>query len=163
MEYLVDGYNVIKSSDLFNANNLEASRNKLIDFIIKYHPQGKNPITVVFDCKSKNPYECDGASKILIKGIKTIFSEGQKTADDVIVEYIENSEKPYNIVIVSNDKGIYRRIGGKGTKKMSVDAFISIKYKNESCRKNTLTESRQIDGDYSEISRELSDLWIKKR
>lgn len=163
MEYLVDGYNVIKYSDLFNANNLESSRNKLIDFIIKYHPHGKNPITVVFDCKSKNPYEYDGASKTLIKGIQTIFSEGQKTADDVIVEYIENSEKPYNIVVVSNDKGIYRRIGGNGTKKMSVDAFIHIKYKNEACRKNFSNENNKTNDDYSEISKELSDLWIKKR
>ena len=60
MEYLVDGYNVIKFSEMFSARDLETSRNKLIDFILKYNPHGKNSITVVFDCKSANPYEFDG-------------------------------------------------------------------------------------------------------
>lgn len=161
MEYIIDGYNVIKYSDLFNAKNLETSRNKLIDFIIEYQPHGKNNIIVVFDCKSKNPYEFDGYTKTSIKGIKTIFSEGQKTADDVIVDYIENSEHPYNIVVVSNDKGIFRRIGGKGSKKMSVADFIYTKTKQKTPISNII-KIRQKD-DYSEISKELSDLWLKEK
>jgi predicted RNA-binding protein with PIN domain len=161
MEYIVDGYNVIKYSDLFNAESLEFSRNKLINFILKYRPNGNNKITVVFDCKSKNPYEFDGSAQTSIKGIPVIFSEGQKTADDVIVEYIEKSEKPYNIVVVSNDKGIYRRIGGKGAKKIPVSDFIRIRDKNKTSSKIPQTETNRHD--YSEISKELSDIWLKKR
>ncbi len=161
MEYLVDGYNVIRYSEMFSARTLEQQRNKLIDFILRYNPQGKNKITVVFDCKSSNPYEPDSWTTTTIKGIKTIFSEGQKSADDVIVEYVDNSQRPYNIVVVTNDKGIYRRIGGKGAKKMSVAEFIYNRAKNESVV-NNVVKMKQKD-DFSAISRELSDLWLKDK
>ena len=160
MEYLVDGYNVIKFTDMFSSVSLETSRNKLIDFILKYNPQGKNSITVVFDCKSSNPFEFNGYTTTTIKGIKTIFSEGQKSADDVIVDYVEKSQKPYNITVVTNDKGIFRRIGGKGAKKMAVAEFIYNRAK-EQTKTNNIIRMKQKD-DFSAISRELSDLWLKE-
>ena len=159
MEYLIDGYNVIKYSEMFSARTLELQRDKLIDFILKYNPQGNNKITIVFDCKSSNPYETDGYTTTTIKGIKTIFSEGQKSADDVIVDYVEKSQKPYNITVVTNDKGIFRRIGGKGAKKMSVSEFIYNRAKET--RTNNIIKIKQKD-DFSAISKELSDLWLKE-
>lgn len=160
MEYLIDGYNVIKYSEMFFARTLELQRDKLIDFILKYSPQGNNKVTIVFDCKSPNPYEPDGYTTTTIKGIKTIFSEGQKSADDVIVDYVENSRKPYNITVVTNDKGIFRRIGGKGAKKMAVAEFIFNRAK-EQAKPNNVIRMKQKD-DFSAISRELSDLWLKE-
>ena len=160
MEYLVDGYNVIKFSEMFSARTLELQRDKLIDFILRYNPQGNNKVTVVFDCKSSNPYETDGYTTTTIRGIKTIFSEGQKSADDVIVDYVEKSNKPYNITVVTNDKGIFRRIGGKGAKKMAVAEFIYNRAKQEKQTSNTI-RMKQKD-DFSAISRELSDLWLKE-
>ena len=73
MEYLIDGYNVIKYSEMFSARTLELQRDKLIDFILKYNPQGNNKVTIVFDCRSSNPYEADGYTTTTIKGIKTIL------------------------------------------------------------------------------------------
>ncbi len=160
MEYLIDGYNVIKYSEMFSARTLELQRDKLIDFILKYNPQGNNEITIVFDCRSSNPYEPDGYTTTTIKGIKTIFSEGQKSADDVIVDYVENSQKPYNITVVTNDKGIFRRIGGKGAKKMPVSEFIFNRAK-EQTKPNNIIRVKQKD-DFSAISKELSDLWLKE-
>ena len=160
MEYLVDGYNVIKYSEMFSARSLELQRDKLIDFILKYNPQGNNKITIVFDCRSSNPYETDGYTTTTIKGIKTIFSEGQKSADDVIVDYVEKSQKPYNITVVTNDKVIFRRIGGKGAKKMSVSEFIYNRAK-EQTKATNIIKIKQKD-DFSAISKELSDLWLKE-
>lgn len=160
MEFLIDGYNVIKFSEMFSARTLELQRDKLIDFILKYNPQGNNKVTIVFDCRSSNPYEADGYTVTTIKGIKTIFSEGQKSADDVIVDYVEKSQKPYNITVVTNDKGIFRRIGGKGAKKMAVAEFIYNRAKQEK-QTNNIIRMKQKD-DFSAISRELSDLWLKE-
>ena len=160
MEYLIDGYNVIKYSEMFSARTLELQRDKLIDFILKYNPQGNNKVTIVFDCRSSNPYDPDGYTVTTVKGIKTIFSEGQKSADDVIVDYVENSQKPYNITVVTNDKGIFRRIGGKGAKKMAVAEFIYNRAK-EQTKTNNIIRIKQKD-DFSAISRELSDLWLKE-
>ena len=160
MEFLIDGYNVIKYSEMFSARTLELQRDKLIDFILKYNPQGNNKVTIVFDCRSSNPYEPDGYTTTSIKGIKTIFSEGQKSADDIIVDYVENSQKPYNITVVTNDKGIFRRIGGKGAKKMAVAEFIYNRAK-EPTKVNNVIRIKKKD-DYSAISKELSDLWLKE-
>ena len=160
MEYLIDGYNVIKFNEMFSARTLELQRTKLIDFILKYNPQGNNKVTIVFDCRSSNPYETDGYTTTTIKGIKTIFSEGQRSADDVIVDYVEKSQKPYNITVVTNDKGIFRRIGGKGAKKMAVAEFIYNRAKQEK-QTNNIIRMKQKD-DFSAISRELSDLWLKE-
>ena len=160
MEYLIDGYNVIKYSEMFSARTLELQRDKLIDFILKYNPQGNNKVTIVFDCRSSNPYDPDGYTVTTVKGIKTIFSEGQKSADDVIVDYVENSQKPYNITVVTNDKGIFRRIGGKGAKKMAVAEFIYNRAK-EQTKTNNIIRIKQKD-DFSAISKELSDLWLKE-
>ena len=128
--------------------------------VILFLVLGNNKVTIVFDCRSSNPYEADGYTTTTIKGIKTIFSEGQKSADDVIVEYVEKAQKPYNITVVTNDKGIFRRIGGKGAKKMAVAEFIYNRAK-EQTRPNNIIRMKQKD-DFSEISRELSDLWLKE-
>ena len=51
MEFLIDGYNVIKFSEMFSARTLELQRDKLIDFILKYNPQGNNKVTIVLIAK----------------------------------------------------------------------------------------------------------------
>ena len=62
--------------------------------------------------------------------------------------------------MVTNDKGIFRRIGGKGAKKMTVAEFIYNRAK-EQTKPNNVIIMKQKD-EFSEISRELSDLWLKE-
>jgi predicted RNA-binding protein with PIN domain len=125
VHYLVDGYNVINSSDIFISNTLERRRSKLIKFIKDCKPYGsqKNSISIIFDFKSKNPNETRGYSKTYIEGIEIIFSDGVSSADDIIVEIVEAAENPYNITVITNDKGIRRRIGAFSAKYESVEIF----------------------------------------
>ncbi|MDR0617834.1 MAG: hypothetical protein LBG23_03610 [Endomicrobium sp.] len=45
--------------------------------------------------------------------------------DEIIVEIVEMPETPYNITVITNDKGIRRRIGTSGAKNESVEMFLS--------------------------------------
>jgi len=162
VHYIVDGYNVINSSDKFSASTLEGRRNKLIEFISHNRPHGsiRNSVTVVFDCKSKNPYDCGSYNKSHIDGIEIIFSDGVMLADDIIAEIVDNDKNPYEITVVTNDKGIRRRTAPSGAKHESVEMFLS----KGSKQKNMKRAQEAVDsGVKDDINEEFEKLWLKKR
>lgn len=162
MHYIVDGYNVINSCDLFNAGTLEGRRSKLIEFISQNRPHGSanNTVTVVFDCKSKNPYESNGYNKSHIGDIEIIFSDGVALADDIIAELADNSGNPYEITVITNDKGIRRRTAPSGAKHESVESFLNKGFK----QKNIKRAAEFLSGDTKqEINEEFESIWLNKR
>lgn len=165
MEYIIDGYNVIKNdkyAHLFETKTLEKSRNNLLNFIYSNRPQGENPITIVFDCRNKNPYEFDGYNISNIIGMRIIFSDGQMRADDVIVELVENSKNPADITVVTNDKGIKRRIGGSCAKISSVEDFI-IKGLRKNIKKPDNTAKMAEKDTNDRINKEFAEKWLNKK
>lgn len=162
MHYIVDGYNVINSNDIFIAKTLEGRRNKLIDFILNNRPHGSlnNKITVVFDCKSKNPYESGGYNRTHIGEVAVIFSDGVDLADDIIARIVDNAQNPYEITVVSNDKGIRRRTAPSGAKHESVESFLAKGSKPKNIKRAQEALSREIK---EEINEEFEQLWLKNR
>lgn len=164
MEFIIDGYNVIKNdkySHLFESKTLEKSRNNLLDFIYSNKPQGDNNITIVFDCRNKNPYEFDGYSTGTVVGMRIIFSDGQLRADDVIVDLVENSKNSADITVVTNDKGIKRRIGGSGAKTKSVEDFVMKGLKNIK-KTDNISKMEQKDN-FEQINEEFLEKWLNKK
>ncbi|MDR1952614.1 MAG: NYN domain-containing protein [Elusimicrobiota bacterium] len=162
MHYIVDGYNVINSSYsyLFDCPTLEGKRNKLFDFIINKRPHGSfnNRITVVFDCKTKNPYEMDTYNITHIKEIEVIFSDGVLLADDIIANKCDSVKNAAEIIVVTNDKGIHRRISLSGAKYENVEVFIAKANK----RKNINRAKEKLSSDIKEeINKEFEKIWIK--
>lgn len=161
MHYIIDGYNVINCSDKFIASTLEGRRNKLIDFISQNRPHGslRNSATVVFDCKSKNPYESNGYNRSHIGDIEIIFSDGVLLADDIIAEMVDEAKNPYEITVVTNDKGIRRRTAPSGAKHESVESFLAKGSKPKNISRAQEALSRDIK---EEINEEFEQLWLKK-
>lgn len=162
MHYIVDGYNVINASDMFTARTLEERRNKLFEFIVDNRPHGSlnNKITVVFDNKSQNPFESNGYNKSHLGEIEVIFSDGVILADDIIAEIADSVENPYDIMIVTNDKGIRRRIAPSGAKYESVETFLSKGFKQKNKKRAQEKVSLQLK---DEINEEFEKLWIKRK
>ena len=164
MHYIVDGYNVINASDMFSASTLEGRRNKLIDFISQNRPHGslRNSVTVVFDHKSKNPYESHGYNRHHIGNIEVVFSDGGGgvSADDIIAEIVDNSKNPYEITVVTNDKGIRRRTAPGGAKHESAESFIAKGLKSKNIKKGAETLSCGVKED---INEEFEKIWLQKR
>jgi predicted RNA-binding protein with PIN domain len=161
MHYIIDGYNVINSSGKFSSSTLEGRREELIKFIQLNRPHGslKNLATVVFDYKSKNPCESRECDKFHIGNIEIIFSGGVLSADDIITEIVDESQNPYEITVVTNDKGLRRRTSSTGAKHETVKSFLAkgLNQKNIE-RAEEYFDSKEVDS----IDDELKKLWLKK-
>lgn len=127
LRYILDGYNVIKSSagSMFAGGTLEQQRMNLFLWLLDCHPEGsaQNSVAVVFDGKSENPSWYGGYSEQVYHGLVIRFSEGT-SADDVIEEMVTGDPHPVDVVVVSNDKGLHRRLGGTGARCVSVESFL---------------------------------------
>lgn len=93
----------------------------MVQHLAVQRPQGSanNRVTVFFDSREMifSPAEMHA-------GIEVRFSKG-KTADDAIVDYVEENANPKQIVLVSNDRGLRQRIQGTGAKSIGVTEFLS--------------------------------------
>ncbi|MCM8811140.1 MAG: NYN domain-containing protein, partial [Candidatus Omnitrophica bacterium] len=101
MEYIVDGFNVIKTSFVkkYEKYGIESGQEFLINILERY--KNKHPsveITVVFDGKFNT-------SIYQRKKIKVIFSD-EKTADEKIREILEKKKSRSSISVVSDDREV---------------------------------------------------------
>lgn len=125
LHFILDGYNIIKSGLIedFEGKTLEKQRAVLIGLVERRRPHGSgnNSVTVVFD----GSYEMAAAyprEQRLASGIQVVFSGGE-SADDKIENIVAARTNAADVVVVTNDKGIKRRLGGRGVKYMSLEDF----------------------------------------
>jgi predicted RNA-binding protein with PIN domain len=129
MHLIIDAYNVIKSglTDIFDGMTLEQQRGLFIRLVNENRPQGSpnNKVTAVFD----GSYEVSLASGTFGRaafagGLEVIYTEGEP-ADDLIERLVLELKNRAEATIVTDDKGLIRRLGGTGVNRMSVDAFLA--------------------------------------
>jgi len=141
MEYIIDGYNLIKSSFLsqYEGRGAFYAIQMLIGLIGNYrrrHPSIY--FTVVFD---GNPPP--GCNLPYEKGIKVIFS-GDISADEVIRKRVEKTPEKNRVkTVVSDDRGV--RDAGRlfGASVLGVSEFLGIVYPSE--KKKMREEKREVD------------------
>lgn len=139
MEYIIDGYNVIKSAYFKGRSESE----KIVSFynlLNKYRSKHPSVIfTIVFDgFRPSNFY--------LLKDrrLKTVFS-GDITADEYIRKRVEKGKRNEEVIIVSNDKQV--QISGKlfNCGISSVSKFIRIVSEERKRVKGVKQEKPSID------------------
>lgn len=163
LHFLIDGYNAIMQFDLLkDINNLEHARMSLVNIIqAKRLPGGKDSrVTVVFDSKIKYDL-CLAQNK---GAIKIIFAKDE-SADEVIKRMVDYSEKPEQMMIVSNDREIIFFTRSLGAKTMSVKEFFSKELKQSQLprkqreqKKGTLKATLPFQQQET-INQELRKLW----
>jgi hypothetical protein len=124
------------------------------------HPQGsaRNAVTIVFDGKAEHPYWEDSYSTYHAGDIEILFSEGVK-ADDIIARIVNEQVTAAETVVVTNDKGIRRRLGGTGARCMPVEEFIAKLRRPGAARGQE--QSVSDAGDMSSINEEFRKKWLK--
>jgi predicted RNA-binding protein with PIN domain len=148
--YFVDGYNVIRSTEAFQAPALRDQREKLLRFIEDKKPQGANRVTVVFDGRA------DVSSPAWTGTTAVVFSPG-KDADKVIKDRVDELANPRDAVVVTNDRSIQRWVRGVGARVMSCDQFLAAGRGPAARRRSALSAQ-----DVEEINEELKKLWKLK-
>lgn len=158
LHYILDGYNIIKSdpSGTLARGSLEEQRKRLFDCIRKNRPQGseRNSVTVVFDGPSSVPFLGGGASRSWSGEIEIYFSEG-RTADETIEELVHADPNPAELVVVTDDRGIHRLLGGSGARHMGVPEFL------RRLLRPARGENEAGDEGFDDISEEFKRKWLK--
>ena len=165
VHYILDGYNIIQSGPdvLLASGTLEKKRDFLLELVSGFLKGVKGPVaaTVVFDGPESAPYMNGGASASFCRGVNILFSEG-RTADERIEELVLGNTKPDELVIVTNDKGIRRRLGGTGARVMEVAEFVKKLLPRE--ERGAVRAGNPAEADAADsINEEFTDLWLKNK
>ncbi|MCM8766828.1 MAG: NYN domain-containing protein [Candidatus Omnitrophica bacterium] len=156
MEYIVDGFNVIKTSFVkkYEKYGIESGQEFLINILERY--KNKHPsveITVVFDGKFNT-------SIYQRKKIKVIFSD-EKTADEKIREILEKKKSRSSISVVSDDREVQEFTKILGSKSLKVSEFLDIVYPLDKKQPINLTKDLEYKSKLK-IEKELKNFYEKK-
>ena len=124
MHIIVDGYNLIRQSDVlrgYERRSLEEGRKALLRTLAGYRKIRGHKITVVFDgWQGGSPVE----ERDLAGGVEIIYSRLGEKADEVIKRLI--GEEGGEIMVVTSDRGISDFATHRGKTSMASPAFESL-------------------------------------
>lgn len=150
LHYILDGYNVIKRTELFAKMKLEDARGGLVRFIINKRPHGsqRNKVTVVFDGKAGYYTSVPDSGRVkVIFAIKT-------NADQEIKNIVGRSRTPRQIIVVTDDREVQSYVKACSAQVMSCAEFMgrgsAPRGTDDAGSKGGLTQQQQI-----EINKEL--------
>lgn len=121
--YLVDGYNVIFwLPKIFDREDLESSRKKLIDLLEDYGAHNNLEMIVVFDGQgSSNKARIEKMGK----NFTIVFTPSRMTADSYIEkESYDRREEYRSIYVVTSDGPEQSQVLGNGAYRVAVDDLI---------------------------------------
>ncbi len=158
LQYVVDGYNVIRHASFFPSQKIKDPKYSLVEFIKNKRLCGslKNKVIIVFDGFPDAGYSLDH-----ICGFEVRFSR-ETNADNVIKKMLEKELNPRNTLVVSDDREIKFFIRALGAKPVSVEEFLK-KSEGKGIGRGRENQSK-ADLNYTQvhdINEELKKLWVK--
>lgn len=162
LHFILDGYNITRSAkNPMTGGTLEEERGRLVQLVQSRRPQGSaaNRVTIVFDGPEQMPYMNSIGERSYVGDIEVMFSGG-RSADDIIEEIGLRDKPAAETVVVSNDRGLRRRLGGSGVKFISVEEFLARSAKQ---RGGALSGGKQLDEpEAEEVTGELMRHWMER-
>ncbi|MCL5408619.1 MAG: NYN domain-containing protein [Candidatus Omnitrophica bacterium] len=158
MKYILDGYNIIRSSYLKQAERYssETGQIKLLSFVQGYkrnHPALY--FIIVFD----------GVGNLTdASGIKIIYS-GDISADEKIIDIISKNDKKEEYIVVSDDRQIQEGAKIFGCKYIGVQDFMKVADKRKETGSKKMEETdwtQKKTIELSKIEKELKEYYEKE-
>jgi predicted RNA-binding protein with PIN domain len=163
LQFLLDGYNIIKQYDDLAELALDKGRERLIGMIERSPLGVGNDFVVIFDGRPGLNRPA-GSPRV-----KVLFTEEQ-TADERIKVLVVEARQPRTIVVVTNDRDIQYHVRTLGAAVWSVQDFLL------RINRRPDQESRLARGKNSgqrevknisvstehKINQEFQDIWLKK-
>ncbi len=165
LHFILDGYNLLKQDEHLALLNFQAGRVAFLRQIETQNLQGSasNQVTVVFDG------QLGGSRERYSVGIDVVYTAGE-TADDWIKRFVEDSQTPKNIVVVTDDRDIRRWVRSLGAVIMGAREFLqgrgSRRQHADLVRKlkRVQSEKKEISSVLEhKITSEMSQLWLKNK
>lgn len=124
--YYVDGYNILHASSALRPvarRDFERAREMLIDKIALLCINTGKRVVVVFDGRGHRseqvPHGRDAA------GLEVVYASGNQTADAYIERQVYLFPDKFDVVVVSNDRGMRDLCRGMGALVMEADNFLA--------------------------------------
>ena len=158
---LIDGYNVIHADERLKrtaARQLETARELLIAAIKTYAAGKKMRVTLVFDGAGR----MTDAEPVVPGKIQVLFSGGGQTADELIVQILEDSRNPREYIVVTSDMTDI----GRAARGMGAEVLGSVEFLKRVKRKRAANERRaapsEDEQDGPDADEEGLDYWMDK-
>ena len=128
MLLLIDGYNLLHTSDIFpkgkGAGSLAAAREALLRFLAKtLEVRVRNRTTIVFDAALAPP---GLPREEAWEGMTIRFAPRKKTADDLLEELILGVADPRHLLVVSSDHRVQRAARQRGAQWIDSEKWYAI-------------------------------------
>jgi predicted RNA-binding protein with PIN domain len=145
MLLLIDGYNLLNTSDVFprgrGAGTLAAAREALLKFLAAaLDPKLRSRTTIVFDAQMAPPglprEDC-------WEGISVRFAPRKVTADEVLEELIAAAADPRHLLVVSSDHRVQRAARQRGAQWIDSEKW----YADLVARSRKAAKQSQAQGD----------------
>ncbi|MDE2736131.1 MAG: NYN domain-containing protein [Gemmatimonadota bacterium] len=103
---LIDGYNLIKASQLFQGRDdtLERARNRLQQALVAYGRRADKHITLYYDGIGESPSAASASSP----HVTIEFSRYPEQADDLIAQAVEKKHGAKWLRVISSDRAVQR-------------------------------------------------------
>ncbi len=158
--YIIDGYNLLWKStpDLMKAAMLEDARLGIEKSLQEFLSLGgASEILLVYDGQGRGTRP--GPSRT---GLKTCFSPTGKTADDTILDLVQDYSGKGETTIVSSDlKDINRRVRGLRVRSMTSEEFLAVLEEKLRTVRGGSREAELPNGKPSAPKGEDIDRWLE--
>ena len=156
MAIIVDGYNVLHTSRWLATPWKGTDRQGLCRLLGQLAKLTGEKITVVFDALPCEP----GFGRGYPLELEVIFSGHKRSADEVIIEMVQQSSGPRELTVVSSDREIRTAATRRGCKVTSAGTFVkdsSSQLAQAKRKKNSEPHEKQQG-----LSREQTDQWLSE-
>lgn len=120
MNYFIDAYNLLfRFHD--TSGSLQSKRQKLIEELNEKSLATSASLTLIFDAIS----QYGEATRSQHDALSIIYTGEGISADDHIIEELDQMERPQNITVVTSDNQLAWRARQRGAKSQSVEQFIA--------------------------------------
>jgi predicted RNA-binding protein with PIN domain len=156
LHYIVDGYNALMRSGIFPQKQLKEARAAFTSYLEHHRPQGsnRNRMTVVFDGASG----VTGSQEDQASGV--VFTSGE-SADDKIKQMVEQSARPKDVVVVTDDRDLGIFVRRCGARVMPVCEFLNKSVISEMPVSPDKGAVNIVERE--KITEELRRVWLKKK
>lgn len=123
-EYLfIDGYNIINQWQYYRdvSNNIENSRNKLIELLVEYQAYRGINVVLVFDAHLvKGSLE----KKEYVLGVEVVYTKEYETADSYIEKQLDKIGRYEKVQVATSDSAIQQIVLSRGGTRITAHELI---------------------------------------
>ena len=121
MHYFIDGYNLLFRLPQRKERSLEKQRESLIEVLDTELAHIKGHVSVIFDSSEQIRDFAQCAKK---NNLEVIYAPKGKTADEYIIELVEQRKNPKILIVVTSDGGLARQCKHLGSQTKTIEDFL---------------------------------------